>query len=695
MSNSRVMVLVAGLMLAGPVLADISFLTPPTTSGASGSGQALTSNTSRLQTDNRLYQARYSVSGNDWTGDLLEYIIPMDGIVTSAAVATATASAWATASAGANSSNRNIYTTNSSGNGSLFDNSYFVASSAASSALESYVRGAQPSGYRTRTSILGDILNSAPQYAGNLDFGYHQLSGTGTPDIGDDYVTYISSGLSKTRPGMVYVGANDGMLHGFRVDDSGTNNDQLEELLAFIPRTLEPKLASLASTSYTHQFYVDGTPRISDAHNGSDWKTVVVGTTAAGGRGLFALDITNPEAFVSGHVMWELDNQTAGFGALGYTLSQPSIVMLPDNTVTAETPRNDDNNAWAAVFGSGYDDLSSSPDFTGALYLVDLFSGSMIASLATGSTDGLSTPIVIDSTAKDAVPEMTGDIIYAGDLGGTLWKFYFDPSVTGNVQGWNKHVLFNTGSGQPITAKPQVINHPDGGFMVLFGTGRYFATGDELSVSPAPSPQVFYGIWDKDAGATVSVSDLQSQTILVEDELTFGTNTVTVRVTSDNKLTNSKLGWYFTLKNYDDGNTGKVFQERVVAEPAVRNSRVVFTTLIPDGTAFSGSGWLMELDALSGSRLSDVPIDLNGDGKFDEQDMVNVKNGAVVDGNRDLKNVSGVKSTDGLISSPNIISASNKEFKYLSKSTGEIETVVESTQGATFSKGRQSWQQIK
>ncbi|WP_207061725.1 pilus assembly protein [Motiliproteus sp. SC1-56] len=706
----RVMMAIGGMALAMPGWADLSFMTPTASSGVA-SGQAVTSNTTRLQKDNLLYQARFSVGvagasdSVDWTGDLLEFEIKQTGSV-SAANASKRATAYLDDDLLFSLDDRKVYTIDDSGSGQEFGEGAFLPAtvvelsptvSVAASSLAEYIKGAHDSeessggtgNLRYRSSRLGDIINSAPQYSGNLNFGYHALSG-GTPDIGNLYTDFVSTGASATRPGMIYVGANDGMLHAFNAEA-----DALKEEFAFIPRTVIPALASLASPSYEHRYYVDGTPKIADAFGGrlgeTKWKTILVGTTAAGGSGVFALDVTEPESFGAGSVLWEHNSDS--LGELGYTLAQPSIAMLPDNDT------NDSNNSWAAIVASGYADTASTGGGSneGVLYLIDVFSGDTIASVATESDHGLSTPLAIDSDG-----DLAADIIYAGDLSGKLWKFFFDETAPTGTE-WKVLELFD--AGQPISAKPQAVKFRDlgvvqDGFMVLFGTGQYFLEGDEVAVAgsaSSASPYAFYGIWDKNDGKSAPTS-LTTQTVTAEGRviLSDGTEGPEVRVTS-NSSANSTSGWKLELKSYEDSDSSQVFQERVVSEAVVRNGRVIFSTLIPNGKPYDGTGWMMEVDVFSGARLDDVPFDLNDDDQFNDKDRVKVKGSGEIEagGSGNLMAVSGMKSTVGLISTPNVVSASNKEYKHLSGSSGDIQTVVESTDGATFSKGRQSWQQLK
>lgn len=210
--------------------------------------------------------------------------------------------------------------------------------------------------------------------------------------------------------------------------------------------------------------------------------------------------------------------------------------------------------------------------------------------------------------------------------------------------------------------------------MVYFGTGKYFEVNDN---QPGGQVQTFYGI--RDRGAAVSDrTELQSQRIIYEGSL----HGYDVRAATANPVANTQHGWYLDLI-YGESAQG----ERVVANPLLRNGRIIFTTMIPsqDACSFGGNSWLMEMDAMTGGRLHESVFDLNGDGEFDDLDFIELEDGTRIP-------VSGKKSNEGLIKTPGIISDGTKEYKYTSGSSGTIERTVESA-GSGF--GRQSWRQLR
>lgn len=537
--------------------------------------------------------------------------------------------------------------------------------------------------------LLGDIVNSNPAYVGAENYGYDKLSGS----EGSSYNAFVVS--NATRRKMIYVGANDGMLHGFDASSSGV--DAGKEILAYVPNAIYSGLSALSSPGYSHQYLVDGSPRVADAYFGSAWHTVLVSSTGAGGKAVFGLDVTNPSSFGGSNVLWEISNTDSptasdlnsdttakrGFaGNLGYTLPQAAIVKMHDGS-------------WAAIVANGY----GSTNNLAVLYIIDVQTGQLIAAIDTkagGSTtpNGLSSPIPVDTNNDRIV-----DSIYAGDLLGNMWKFDVSSSNTNQWQ-----VAYGTTAApaplfiactdttacdttrQPITAKPQVGKVGTGqsaGIMVYFGTGKYFETTDN-DVTNAQT-QAFYGIWDNNA--TVAKTDLQAQT--VTQVVTSGG--YSLRASSNNTVNYpSQKGWYMNLPSAG---------ERAVSAPLIRNGHIIFTTLIPIppvGTEICGAGseassWLMELDALTGSRLPDTaggaPWDVTGDGMINADDLVELPDGSFVA-------PSGVQ-LDGGAGTPAVVSDGKREDKIFSISKNADLQSIKEQNASSSSGGRQSWRQLQ
>src|SRR5690606_26984088 len=250
--------------------------------------------------------------------------------------------------------------------------------------------------FRQRDSRLGDIVNSNPQYIHKDDYGYRSLHLTGAFNSIASYQDFRSSETYQNRSPLVIVGANDGMLHGFNADEESA--DKGKEVFAFVPAGVYSDLYRLTQPTYTHQYYVDGTPRIADAWLGASlgWRTIVAGTTGAGGKSVFVLDVTNPAAMDTNSVLWEFSHPD-----MGYTIQQPAIVALANGT-------------FGVVVSSGYGSTADN----GKVWILNAANGTPIKTFEL-PTDGasLGAPLVVD-VDNDRI----ADRLYVGDTGGKIWR---------------------------------------------------------------------------------------------------------------------------------------------------------------------------------------------------------------------------------------------------------------------------------
>ena len=624
---------------------------------------ALATNSSRLATDTLLFQARF-FSGT-WTGSLTAYGINADGSLGNVK--------WETTAPGNIPAHdrRSIFTWGGSA-GATFTESGLTAaglwSSIGSTDLLNYLRGdasqEERNGgrYRTRGGPLGDIINSDPVFVFAENYGYRSLA------EGSGYAAFVAS--KKSRRKMLYVGGNDGFLRAF---DALTG----QERFAYVPQAIVPNLRELADVAYGHRYYVDGSPTAWDAYFGGAWKTVLIGSTGAGGRSIFALDVTDPDAFGTSKVLWEINQNTPyrtgasgdaadpQYGArLGYTIGQAVVAKL-------------NNGEWAAIFGNGY----RSPGDQASLYIVRVSDGRLIRRIDTGvgsitSPNGLGTPTLHDLNGDDVY-----DVAYAPDMLGNVWKFDLTSTspaswslAFGSATGFpNGAPLFQARSGvgavQPISARVELAAPPPGrsGIMVVFGTGRFFAVGDNTDTTG----QTFYGIWDNGTRvAETNRSTLQAQTISTSTIELRGVSTV-VRAVSANAIDwTTKRGWFIDLPTS---------MERVTGSAVVRGGRVIFTTLVPatDPCEFGGSGWLMEVDAATGTKLPYPVFDTTGDRYVSSADA----------------DVSGMPVGVGMVRMPLVLEGTPTAFKFLSGTKGEIQLERNRTFGPPL--GRESWREVQ
>lgn len=543
-----------------------------------------------------------------------------------------------------------------------------------------FLRGDDVSGFRTRSSKLGDIVHSSPFYVGAPKAGY----------LDSTYGTFASSYASRAP--IIYVGANDGMLHGF---DAATG----QEKIAYVPGPVYPNLSRLTDSDYgdsslPHRYFVDGSPMMADVELSSNWKTVLAGGLNAGGQGYYAIDITNPTNFSQSNaaslLLWEFTDEDDV--DLGYTYNQPPLSPLTNQSAQIAKMNN---GKWAVIVGNGYNNIESdgNPSTTGHAVLFVLFvqegsdgtwsSGDYVKiDTGIGSTstaNGLATPMPVDTDGDGDI-----DIAYAGDLEGNLWKFDLTDSSSSN---WSVAKLFtakdSSNTVQPITTAPMVVPHTDGGYMVGFGTGRYLESADLNTTST----QTLYGIWDNYSGGGVSTISGARSTKLAEQTVidVVTVSGVDYRLSSNNSVDYStKRGWFMDLPTSG---------ERVAFNPIARDQRFVFVTLIPDSSdpcASGGSGWLMELDYLGGSRLGFPPFDVTGDKTINDSDKIAYDEDG--DGDDEYLPPTG-KKFDGIPATPAVVDKDEEtEVKIISQSTGTVETLTESK--SKGSSGRLSWWQI-
>jgi type IV pilus assembly protein PilY1 len=428
---------------------------------------------------------------------------------------------------------------------------------------------------------------------------------------------------------MIYIGGNDGMLHAFSTA-YGT------EEFAYIPSALRDGLNALTAADYgtkdgttPHRYYVDGTPVVSDVYFDDAWHKVLVGSLGAGGRQIFALDITDP---TNPKLLWEFGVDQNG--NMGNSLAEPTIARLNDPT--------SGKGKWVALVPNGYQGGNSSTGGA-SLFVLDIANGSIIkrfdvaggmtsaeltASLPLGN--GLSRATAIDGNRDGKIERA-----YAGDLAGNMWRF---DMRSGNSADWTVQKLYTaknaSGTRQPITAAPYVIDHPTGtGDLVLFGTGRLLTASDKSTLQR----QSVYGIWDRytATGATAPTqlptavkarTDLQDQTFteLETGSGSYGLSSNSVQwrktnATGNGDATVEKWGWYVDLPR--DG-------EKMTYDMTLYGKGLIFSTIrtSDDPCAAGLSGTVYAIDPAAGGQTKHVSFDMNGDGVFNASDAIKGKN---------------------------------------------------------------------
>ena len=485
----------------------------------------------------------------------------------------------------------------------------------ASTALVNFLRGdqsAEGTTFRDRLHTLGDIIHSRPFFV---------------PD---------------TANPTVFVGANDGMLHAINAT-TGAGGGQ--ERWAYVPSMLIPKLKNLAVLPYVHDYYVDGQINIGPIDSGST--RMLIGGLGAGGKGLYALNVTGSaglvaatEADVASKAMWEIAPTTLNYASplipnayvnLGYTYGTPTIATIRTSSTDA-TPID------VVIVGNGYNDglgtyascSHATPNYANCggnyaayLYVINAATGQLVKAIKAGASgtalapNGLSTPVAID-TNRDGMR----DRAYAGDLNGTMWKFDLDAGTA--------TALFDTSTvtaaPQAITVNPSVAIHPEGGYMVTFATGKMLVAADATDTAI----HYAFGIWD---GAPAANAVLLTQTI---EERCYAACSSTAPVRVRRAATSNQPVWTSGALNHKGWTVAlPVAGEKVVGEGSfIENGRFYFTASNPTistiivGTSSSipvkGENWLMELNYLNGGASSENRpfLDLSGDVVLDNNDRL-------------------------------------------------------------------------
>ncbi|MFY7698143.1 MAG: pilus assembly protein [Legionella sp.] len=516
--------------------------------------------------------------------------------------------------------------------------------------------------FRNRTYILGDIVSSQGVY----------VAAPNMPYMSSSYNSYMAS--QQNRQPMLYVGANDGMLHAFNASNGN-------EAFSFIPNGVFNNLVNLTATSYNqaHLFYVDGSPQSGDVQfSDLTWHTLVVGGENAGGKSIYAIDVTNPAAITSdanlaANILWEFTDSD-----MGLTFSQPQIARIASTSTSSFT---------SAVFiGNGYNSATNkailyvlNPQTGGIIRKIDLCA-SVSGACNTDLSQGLSSVTTANShgLAGEAITH-----VYAGDLQGNLWSV--DVSKN-NPADWTVRLLFqarnSSGTIQPITTAPVVTLNPNypknQGLFVIFGTGQLLTKNDLLN----SNTQTIYGIWDKpNTMGRFSRSNLQQQTLSLVTPLNSGLSQTILTSTSNPINWTNMVGWFSDLPQAG---------QRVVTTPALVNGAFVTTLNTPPLATCGGTFYsmLLEVDYATGGGFSQPLIGTIQNGQFSSVGQYNGNNAV------------GVGLSNNYASSPNILGPNSYKHTVIvvTQANGTQSTVVNPPPSQNLTGGAQrtvGWWQIQ
>jgi len=443
--------------------------------------------------------------------------------------------------------------------------------------------------YRVRNHVLGDIVSAQPQYVKKPPFDY---TDAGYADFKAAQVA-LNSGAGRTA--MVYSGANDGMLHAFNATSGMASSGK--EQWAYIPPMLMPNLYRLAGNDYStnHRYYVDGTPTVADicpnapasTCTAAQWKTILVAGLNAGGRGYYAMDVTDP---ANPKALWNfsvVDNNN-----VGYTFGNPVVVKRKDDCTTVSGVTTCTGGTWVVAVSSGYNNVSPG-DGKGHLFILNANTGALLEDIVTAAGD-TTTPNGLSriNAWVDSPGDNTAERFYGGDLLGNIWRIDIDDNVL--PAGKEALLLAQLGhvdlaTAQPVTIKPELVEIIDGSgtthAVVQIATGRYLG----LSDLPNTDQQSIYAFKDNLTATGLGLVRTPGMTQpLVQQTLTTYTSGVNTYRQGTNNPVNwaTKSGWYVDL-NPANNSPG----ERVNIDMNMQQSALSVVGNVPDSNACNIGGY--------------------------------------------------------------------------------------------------------
>lgn len=461
--------------------------------------------------------------------------------------------------------------------------------------------------FRRRASVMGDVINSGPVFKQEAD---QDIKGDG------DYPAFVQSVASRTA--VVYVGANDGMLHALRASDG-------KELFAYVPLAVAKSLNQLTNPSYQHTPFVDGVPVVGEAKIGTKWRTILASGMGGGAQGVFALDVTDPDHFEDGStdqskVLFEFTDQDDP--AMGNVLTQPQLVMIK---IPASTSGGSPTYKWFIAVSSGYNNYVNDgsgryqSNASQAIFFLSLDKAAGVAwaegsnyfkitvpANNTTTANGLANPGVLLGSQGEVAA------LYAGDLQGQVWKLDLSEGLStqnindGKILRGGSTPMFTatapTGTRQPITTPPLIATTGQGANMVVFGTGKFMEKNDVNSTGV----QSIYGIWDDNGTASGDFG--LTRLALAANVVSEGSSTVAITPPSTGytlgRKTGQKRGWYFDLPGT---------RERIAVEGAQGFSTITLNSAIPTGDCSGdGDGRSYTLNPITG--IPAITVDLGTGG---------------------------------------------------------------------------------
>ncbi len=436
--------------------------------------------------------------------------------------------------------------------------------------------------FRSREHLLGAVIHASPLYVGRPPFRYAD----------DNYGEFRELVASERTP-MVYLAANDGMLHAFHADTG-------DERWAFLPSAVLPSLWHVADSQWANDFHYlhDGTPVAGDicpsvpatACTANQWRTILIGALGAGGRAYYALDITQPEQPA---LLWQFD--VSDDADVGLAMGRPIITKRRDGR-------------WVVVLASGHANRSPGSG-RGVVFVLDAWQGRVLSRIDTGAGSPAAPAGLAQLNAWiDSALDNTAERLYGADLLGNVWRV--DIGTDGGGTAGTTATAGSTGMPgsatllarldhdsrpQAVTTRPELSLHRIGNRQFALVT---VATGKLLGLSDLgdASVQSIYTFRD-DLGST-GLGRLQGSPRMLKQVLaTAGTDQ---RSIADVAIDWTRQdGWYVNLDT--EAGSG----ERVTLDPEQQLGILRVIANVPDTAPCQprARAWLYQFNVFSGSHL--------------------------------------------------------------------------------------------
>jgi Tfp pilus tip-associated adhesin PilY1 len=541
----------------------------------------------RLTDRNYLYKASFQPNAppdTHWPGKLEALTVLDNGTISDNVIWEAGAKLQAKTAA-----SRLIYTSDNTWKRQVFDNSYItpamltVDNNAARDNVVDYIRGL----YHDNNMKLGDIFHSKPVVVGPpstyyFDGGYSTAVGSTKSYAAD----------KATRRRVLYVGTNDGMLHAFVSGDYNSSTSKYdsgtgEELFGYVPHALLsevryylPDVNELSS----HGYYVDSSPRVADVwldnvtvdgiKQSSEWRTVLISGMRKGGRGYFALDVTDPSRLGTDDypkVLWEFTDSSH----LGESWSEPVIGKVKISKSAWSTSGYPVRDRWVAIFGGGW----SGDNVANSLIVLDIATGTPLKVFTAGIDNNIVAPPTMLLDGNGYIK-----LAYVADLDGSVYKFDLHATGIDNASGgdnyfeWKMKKIFQASDDQPVYHRVEAGVITDSDRYLFFGTGN-----QEYPITDNGTGK-FYAIRD-------SIGNNLPDNTVLESELTNLTGNL-----SGGATTPGSKGWYVDLSAIGSASGANVSDttthsgEKVLSDPVVYYNNVYFTTFTPSTSSDVCSG---------------------------------------------------------------------------------------------------------